>query len=110
MSTSAVRRQEDGAQEEKTEMDSGEKDIYDILSKQFQPKQLQVQDVSGEFIFLFVPGDFFRRAKNCALASKRMMLTGTRQADVVPFTRLQFKPRPSRVSLRSKRTVLSTKH
>ncbi|PWN94019.1 bola-like protein [Acaromyces ingoldii] len=46
-STSATRRQEAQETEEKTEMDSGEQDIHDILTKKFQPKQLQVQDVSG---------------------------------------------------------------
>lgn len=40
-------------------MDSGEQDIHDILTKKFQPKQLQVQDVSGECFLFAQPHNHF---------------------------------------------------
>ncbi|MCO5613961.1 hypothetical protein L7F22_068241 [Adiantum nelumboides] len=46
LSVSAIRRQEE-AEEEQREQTSGEKDIEEILSKEFSPKHLVVQDVSG---------------------------------------------------------------
>lgn len=45
ISVSAIRRQEEA--EEKREQTSGEKDIEDILRKEFSPKDMLVQDVSG---------------------------------------------------------------
>lgn len=46
-STSSIARL-GGEPQEEQEMNSGEKSIHDILTKEFQPATLQVQDVSGE--------------------------------------------------------------
>ena len=49
-STGQSRMQQDQAaeEEEKKEMDDGEKNIHDILTREFQPAHLEVRDVSGE--------------------------------------------------------------
>ena len=46
-STSRTNREEES--EESKELDSGEQNIHDILTREFQPAHLQVQDVSGEW-------------------------------------------------------------
>lgn len=46
-STSRTNREEEN--EESKELDSGEQNIHDILTREFQPAHLQVQDVSGEW-------------------------------------------------------------
>lgn len=51
ISVSTIQRQEERQskeeEEEQREQTSGEKDIEEILQKEFSPKHLQVQDVSG---------------------------------------------------------------
>ena len=47
ISVTAIRRQEEAAAEEQREQTSGEKDIEDILKKEFSPQKMLVQDVSG---------------------------------------------------------------
>lgn len=47
-SSRAVGQAEQEGREEEKEMDDGEKNIFEILTREFQPAQLQVQDVSGE--------------------------------------------------------------
>lgn len=48
--TASIRQEEEQQDEEgKKEMDDGEKNIYDILTRTFEPKMLQVSDVSGTY-------------------------------------------------------------
>lgn len=47
-STTPLTRQEEQQEEEK-EMDDGEKNIHDILTRTFEPKMLKVSDVSGTY-------------------------------------------------------------
>lgn len=52
-STSIIARQEQAStaeEEQQRELDDGEKNIVEILTREFQPAQLQVQDVSGEWV------------------------------------------------------------
>lgn len=46
-SSSRPARQDDESAEAERELDDGEKNIHDILTREFQPTQLRVQDVSG---------------------------------------------------------------
>jgi hypothetical protein len=45
--TRAVRQEAEEGAEEVKEMDDGEKNIWEILTREFQPAHLQVSDVSG---------------------------------------------------------------
>jgi stress-induced morphogen len=45
---SSARQEEAEKEEEKKELDDGEKNIHDILTREFNPTHLQVSDVSGK--------------------------------------------------------------
>jgi stress-induced morphogen len=89
-STSSNARQAE-EQEQEQEMNDGEKNIHDILTREFQPVTLQVQDVSGE--------------SSCTFLERRASSNLHLQVAADPFMPLSLHRVNSMVNQLSKRIV-----